>query len=69
MRELLGDDEEELGASDQSVRDRDTQRKQSNKDYVDKMLSCWRTRKTTRCQQPTRKSPIQYCLDMGTKLF
>lgn len=34
MPELVGVEEKETEASDQAVRDRDTQRKQSNKDYV-----------------------------------
>ena len=33
------------------------------------MLSCWRRGKKISCQQPTTESPIECCLDMGTKLF
>ena len=36
MPELVNVEEEEVEVSDQAVRDRDTQRKQFNKDYVDK---------------------------------
>ncbi|CAH3148807.1 unnamed protein product [Pocillopora meandrina] len=36
MPELVNVEEEELEVSDQAVRDRDNQRKQFNKDYVDK---------------------------------
>ena len=36
MPELVDVEEEEIEVSDQGVRDRDTQRNQSNKDYVDK---------------------------------
>lgn len=36
MPELVDVEEEEIEVSDQGVCDRDTQRKQSNKDYVDK---------------------------------
>ena len=35
MPELVDVEEEDMEATDQAVRDRDTQRKQSNKDYVD----------------------------------
>ena len=67
-------------ASDQSVRDRVAQRKQSDKDYMDKCLNAkegevkegdtvlLEKRKTTSCQQLTRR-PIQCCLDRMTKLF
>ena len=60
-----------------------SQRKQSNKEYVEKrlharerevkggdaVLSEKKKLKKTSCQQPTRESPIQCFLDMGTKLF
>ena len=36
LPELVDVEDEEIEVSDQGVRDRDTQRKQSNKDYVDK---------------------------------
>ena len=36
MPELVNVEEEKVEVSDQAVRDRDTQRKQFNKDYVDK---------------------------------
>ena len=36
MPELVNVEEEEVEVSDQAIRDRDTQRKQFNKDYVDK---------------------------------
>jgi hypothetical protein len=36
MPELVDVEDEETAVSDQAVRDRDSQRKQSNKDYVDK---------------------------------
>ena len=36
MLELMGLDDEEEDISDQGARDRDTQKKQANKDYVDK---------------------------------
>ena len=38
MSQLSGLDDEEADISDQGARDRDTQKKQANKDYVDKML-------------------------------
>lgn len=37
--------------------------------WREEMLSCWRRGKKITCQQPTTESPIECCLDMGTKLF
>ena len=44
MSELVNVEEETVEVSDQAARDRDTQRKQFNKDYVDKRPRCERKR-------------------------
>ena len=44
MPELTGLDDEEADISDKGARDRDTQKKQADKDYAEKKVPCERAR-------------------------